>query len=153
MQHQGVTNRVARTHRACIALLAALAITASTLPAKADGNDSIPVLMGPMPLSCGGWLQARSAAHDYPFNESQYEMWVTGFMSGLVVASHVAAGLKLTDPHGRQPIDAAGVLNTTDIPSIDYAIDNACQNTPLEDLSEAVDQVFNQLVLRAAPGD
>jgi len=79
-------------------------------------------LMGPMPLSCGGWLHAKEAAAGElpnPAPRTQYVSWLAGYLSGIEVAV-------------RRP-----ELETTDFPSVVAWMDNYCSANPLKSLAKA----------------
>lgn len=105
-------------------LAATLAALMTSLPASA-GN----YVVGPMPLSCGGWISAKEQAPGYygPTSRAQYISWVWGFLSGVEMAT------------GQHKIE------TTDADFITAWMDNYCANYALNDLGMAAAALWNQL--------
>lgn len=91
-------------------------------------------LMGPLPLSCGGWLHAKEVAtggFPNPAPRTQYINWLAGYLSGIEVAV-------------RRP-----ELETTDFPSVVAWMDNYCSANPLKSLAKAGGTLWVALLHRS----
>ena len=97
-------------------LAAMLAALMTVVPARAQLH-----VIGPIPISCGGWISAKEQAPGYEgiVSRAQYTSWVWGFLSGLEAAT------------GQRR------LETTDGDSITVWMDNYCANNALQNLANA----------------
>jgi hypothetical protein len=93
-------------------------IWSAILLANLSNSAGAATLLGPNPLSCGAWNEARQDL-DHPVLELQYEVWFMGFLSG--------QAMMIAGPH----VDP---LSEVDAQSIRDWAEDYCRDHPSSDL-------------------